>query len=138
MLSYYGLVKVHRIEAYACRVPSGLCMDRREEDTHFVGLETGAITPLLTMSLRVCSICFQYLSRYLPLGVLDRGNRGVGPEDVDPRHVVYCVSKESGKAHFKVTDVLDHCSGGEGNSLSGTFTLRVGFGLVVGDRKFAG
>ena len=59
MLSYYGLVKVLRVKAYTCREPSGLWGLVRN-DTHSFGWETGVMTPLLTMSSRVHSICSWY------------------------------------------------------------------------------
>ena len=51
MLSHYGIVKVLRVEAYVQGTIRLIGVVR--DDTHLVGWETGAITPLLTMSLRV-------------------------------------------------------------------------------------
>ena len=58
MLLHYGLVKVLRVEAYVQGTIRFMGYVR--DDTNLVVWETGAMTPLSTMSLRVYSICCQY------------------------------------------------------------------------------
>ena len=79
---------------------------------------------------------FQVHSRYLPPGMLDRGNRRDGPDGIGSRHVVGSRHVAYGvegvwKGLLQGNDVLDHCCGG-GRVTSADFTLRDDFGLVVG------
>ena len=61
--------------------------------------------------------------------MLDRGNRGVGTDDIGPGHVVYCV-EGAWEGSLQGNDVLDHGCGRRGSHFA-DFTLRAGFGLVV-------
>ena len=81
LLRSFGLRHMHS-------VPSGLWGYVRD-DTHLAGWETGTITPLLTMSLRMCLIHSQFSMGTFLFGVLDRGNGRAGPDGVCPRHVAY-------------------------------------------------
>ena len=88
-------------------VPSGL-QGYIREDIYSVGQETGVIIPLLTITLRVHSICSQYSIGTFQLGMLDRGNVRVSPNGVGPRHVAYCI-KGVWEDLLQGNDVLDHC-----------------------------
>ena len=68
-------------------------------DTPSVCQETGVMTPFVTMSLRVHSICFQVLYGYLLLGMLYWGYGRVSPDGAGPG-MLPMVSKELGNAGF--------------------------------------
>ena len=69
-------------------VPSGLHGYVRE-DTYSVSKETGATTPLSTMSLRMCLICSWYSVGTFLQACWTWGNGRVSPDGLCPRHVAY-------------------------------------------------
>ena len=69
-------------------VPSGL-QGYIREDTHSVGWETGVITPLSTISLRLHSISSQYIYGYLPPSMFDGGHSRVCPDGIGPGQIAY-------------------------------------------------
>ena len=75
-----------------CKVPSGSWGYVRD-DTHSVGWETGAITPLSTMSLRGALNLFSVLYGYLLLDVLDREDGRVSPDGIHPGHFSYGIKR---------------------------------------------
>ena len=83
------------------RIPSGL-WGYVKADTHSVGWETGVITPFLTISLRVHSICSLYLMRTFLQAcgteVTLQSVLKVQLPDIFPM-----ILKKAGKAHFRVS-----------------------------------
>ena len=70
------------------------------DNTHLVGQETGAITPLVTMSLRVHSIYSQYSMGIFLLAFWTRGTEGSVLMLYVPG-MLPTVSNEPRKAHFR-------------------------------------
>ena len=131
MLSYYGLVKVLRIKAYAQGAIRLLWIG--EGKYPFGRLWTVAITPLLTTSSRVHSICSQYsvgtFCQACWTGVTEGLVLMVWVSEVLPM-----VLKEFGKAHFKAT-MSQTMAVEVGEVTFDNFALRADLGLVVGGRK---
>ena len=104
ILSHYGHVKVPMVELWLRhmhKVPSG-SLGYVRDDTHSIGWETGATAPLLTISLRVCSVCSWYS--------MDTFHCECWTGRMEGSVLMVCildmlpvVSKEPGNAHFKVT-----------------------------------
>ena len=99
MLLHYGLVKVLRVEVYVQGTIRFMGYVR--DDTNLVVWETGAMTPLSTMSLRACSICSQYSMGTFHwacwTGAMEGSLLMVYIQDI-----LSMVSKEPGQACFKV------------------------------------
>ena len=93
MLLHYGLLKVLRVKTYA------------------------------ECTIRLLGVCFLVFYGYLPLGMLDRGDVRVGPDDRGPRHVVYGV-KEAWEGSLLGNDILDHCCRGWGGCCFWFFWLK--------------
>ena len=131
MLSHCGLVKVLRVKAYMQdtirlvwigegRYPFGRSGDKGNH-------------PLVNHVIKGLLNLFLILDRHLLPGTLYRGNRRVSPDGLGPRHIAYGV-KGSGKACFKATTSQTMAVEVK-EVIFVNFTLRTGFGLVLGGQE---
>ena len=89
MLSYCGLIKVLRVEAYAeCTI--SLVGGMLGKMPSWLAGRQGQLHPCQPYYQGVLDL-FLVLYRYLPLGMLDRSDGWVSPDGIGTRHVAYSV-----------------------------------------------
>ena len=105
MLSHYGLVKVLRVEAYVEHTMrlAGVCKGKYP----FGWLGDRGNHTLVKHIIEGALDLFQILCRYLPPGVLDRGDGRVILDGIGTRHVAYCI-EGVWEGSLQGNDVLDH------------------------------
>ena len=114
MLLHYGLVQVLRVEAYVQgsirlagisegKYPFGRLGDRHNHS-------------LLDHLIKCVLYWLPVLDGDLLPGMLDRGNTGVSPHGIGPRHIAYSI-EGVWEGLLQGNNVLDHSSGSRGSHL---------------------
>ena len=125
MLLHYGFFQVLRVEAYVqgtdrlVKIGEGRYPFDRLGDRH----DHSLLDHLIECALYLLPV----LDMDLTPGMLDRGNTGVGPDGIGPKHVAYSIVGVW-DGSLQGNYVLGHS--GRGVTLV-NFTLRAGFGLMV-------
>ena len=91
MLSHHGLVQVLRVEAY---MQGTIRLAGIGEGRYLLSRQGDRCDHSLFNHLIECALyLLPLLSGDLPPGMFDRGNTGVSPDGIDPRHIAYSMKE---------------------------------------------